>query len=354
LSTISIKIDYAKVLNNDLSQRRYRVVNMKEGMSHLSYSVDYRIKSSRNINSRLNNAINEIDSIEAKLNRIKALIDYSTDKYMLADKYLAQISNFDLNSSFSPNSKFDPRVNANEAETAGILELFFKNKLKADDSYKSGESKIEGDIFGINAMAGASGKLLGYEASLKNSMGFDLKNGEFGISSKGELSGYVAKGEVQGQFGLLSGSAEITAVTGAVSGEAKAVLFENGVFNPELVLKAGAEAAGLKGNIKTQFGTDDFNVHGEAEGYVGVAKAEAELAISKNGAAVSAEAGAAVFKGEVKSGFEIFGISVDLSAEGEALAVGAKFEAGVDEDSIELGGKLSFLAGLGGKIKISW
>jgi hypothetical protein len=26
----------------------------------------------------------------------------------------------------------------------------------------------------------------------------------------------------------------------------------------------------------------------------------------------------------------------------------------VDEDSIELGGKLSFLAGLGGKIKISW
>lgn len=185
-------------------------------------------------------------------------------------------------------------------------------------------------------------------------MGFNLKNGEFGITTKGELSGYVAKGQVEGQIGLLSGSAEVTAITGAVSGEAKAVLFENGVFNPELKLKAGAEATGLKGSVDTKFGTDDFNVHAGAEGSVGTASAEAEFAISKSGASLSAEAGAAVFKGEVKSGFEIFGITVDLSVEGEALAVGAKFEAGVDEDSIELGGKLSFLAGLGGKIKISW
>jgi len=73
-----------------------------------------------------------------------------------------------------------------------------------------------------------------------------------------------------------------------------------------------------------------------------------------DGIGVGAGASAAVFKGEVKQGFTLFGVNFDVTAEGEALAVGAKANLGIDDNSFELGGKLSALAGLGLNLKINW
>lgn len=231
---------------------------------------------------------------------------------------------------------------------------FITNKLKAEGSVINGKIETLGQLFGICAGVSATGNVLGYEASVKNSASANLKKGEVGFGTKAKAEGYVAKGEVSGKIGLLSESVALTAVAASASGEAKCALFDDGHFDPALELKAEAEAVGLKGEVKGQLGNEQFNVNAGAEGSVGVASAEAECAISKDGIDAKAEVGAAVFKGEVKTGFTLFGVKVDLSGEGEALGVGAKVEAGVTKDSFELGGKLSCLAGLGLKLKISW
>lgn len=198
------------------------------------------------------------------------------------------------------------------------------------------------------------GQLLGYSANIKHNVGFDLEKGLVGASITGKAEGYVAKGEVKSEIGLASVTLGGAALTGSVSGEAKAILFEGGKLDPQLKLRAAAEAVGLKGTIDQRFGNDQFNIHQGAEGKVGDASAEAYAVVGKDGIGVGAGADAAVFKGEVKQGFTLFGVNIDVSAQGEALAVGAEAKFGVDKESFELGGKLSALAGLGLNLKISW
>ena len=200
-----------------------------------------------------------------------------------------------------------------------------------------------------------SGDWFGYEINKpEGSANWDFENREVGVSGTVGIEGYVGKGEVSGESGIFSGTLEGTLLEGSAGAEAKAALFSDGQFDPELSLTAKAEATGISGSAEGQIGNDDNNVHGTVEGAVGTASAEATGMIGMDGVGAHVEAGAAVFQGEVEGGFSIFGVNFDASIEGEALSVGAEADFGVTKDEIEVGGKLSFLAGLGLNLKISW
>lgn len=211
---------------------------------------------------------------------------------------------------------------------------------------------LDGSDPGVSA--GYRSSILGWESDAELSAKWDIKDGEMGLSAEGSLEGYLAKGEVNGQYGLASGSAAGSVGTVGIKGEAKALLFSDGKLNPSLSVKAEAEAKGLTGTLNGRYGTDQFNVFGEVEGTVGYANASAGASVSKDGISAKAEVGAAAIKGEAKTGFSFFGIKVELEGEAELLSAGAKAELKAGANSFEVGGKLSFLAGIGLKLKISW
>lgn len=272
-----------------------------------------------------------------------------TGPYMVGEGFISGIWGPLAGSTLTVKKYFlDKNITLTEKLKLGVNE-------KTDSGYTGNLFEYDSELSSGYAKVGTNAKLFGYEYNKPSGFAdWDFEKGRVGAGIEAGIEGYVAKGEVRSQIGLLSSTAQVTALTAGVQGEAKAVLFDKGKFDPKLKVGVNAEATALKGSVEKQFGTDDFNIHSGAEGKVGTAKAEATAFIGKEGVGAKAEAGAAVFKGEVKSGFSLFGINVDFSVEGEALSVGAKAEFGVKEGEIKLGGKLSFLAGLGLNLKISW
>ena len=129
---------------------------------------------------------------------------------------------------------------------------------------------------------------------------------------------------------------------------------EEDKFDPELTLKGNIN--GSLGEIKAiaGFGTSYLHVDGEATGRVGAAKAEGELTINKEEFTAKGEVGVAALQGEVKGSFTIFGYKVTVTGEGELGSAGFGAEFSSKEGELEFGGKVSFLAGIGLKVKIDW
>lgn len=211
-----------------------------------------------------------------------------------------------------------------------------------------------GEFLGIGTSGSAHWNALGYELSGERYFGWSEDGDSWGAAIKGEAEGYLLQGGAEGQWGLLSGDVEAAIGQVGAYGEAKAVLFEDGTFQPEVSLGAGAEASGATGEVGAQFGTDDYNVHVGAEGTAGHAVAEAGASISDEGVSLKAEVGAAALEGEVEGGFTLFGFNVDVSASGAVGAVGAGGEFNVTTNSVSIGGNIAALLGLGLNIKVSW
>ena len=182
---------------------------------------------------------------------------------------------------------------------------------------------------------------------------------------KGEQEGLGIEGEVSGEIDILRKEDKISGKYGEASNELKigkigakgaigATLFKNGKFDPSLKAEAKAEAVGVEDKVKGRLGSKDNNVHAEAKGQVGYAGAEAKASISKKGIEAKAGAEAYVAKGEVKGGFNLFGIKVDIGVEGKALGAGAsaEFKGGKSSTS----GSIDLGLGLGAGVKwdVDW
>ncbi|MBE6947726.1 MAG: hypothetical protein E7454_05700 [Ruminococcaceae bacterium] len=237
----------------------------------------------------------------------------------------------------------------------GWLTKFFGNDLKTSGAVWVREGQAEGDFFGVGASTGYAANALYYDGKVKNSAKWDLDKGNIEASTKASIEAGLA--DISGEVSLGIASAESELAVGVLAAEAtgKISIMREGQFDPSVEIGAKASAKGITGETETQLGTEDFNVHAKAEGVVGVAEAEAKAGFGEEeGIYAKAEVGAAVFQGEASAGFTLFGIRIDAAIEGEALSVGAEAEFNIQKNSFELGGKLSFLAGLGLKIKISW
>lgn len=245
---------------------------------------------------------------------------------------------------------------------------FLNNELKADGSVLHGEVGKDGKILGFNSSGKASGDILYGAAGIsgKGSWGFDKETGkwnfkDFGFGLNAYANGSVAKGEVEGNIGYLHGKASANLLNAGVKAEAKATLWDDGKFNPSLMVGASAEASVAHGEAEAGFGTDQYGVYGKAEGDFLYAGAEAGAGVGyigtdKNGkpmygAKAEAKAMACVAKGEVKGGVTIFGIDIDVGVKGYAAAAGV--EAGGSVSTTGVTGSFSGALGLGAGMDIS-
>ena len=167
--------------------------------------------------------------------------------------------------------------------------------------------------------------------------------------------------------GLNSSSGEIKVENAAVSGEGKAQLFKDGKLSPEISAKVSGEVSAVKGKIETKTGTDDYNVHGKAEGELLGAKAEAKGGVgkitykdkegnTKTGYGVEGSVGAEAYvaQGKISGGFTIAGIKIGVSVSGKAGGAGisAGGRATTGGVSGEIGAGLGLGAGL--KLDVDW
>lgn len=248
---------------------------------------------------------------------------------------------------------------------------FLNNELKTSGSVLHGEYAKNGELFGIGTGFAASGDILYGEAGIKNKMNWKFKDKdgkmnfkEFGLTTEAYATGALAKGEVEGNVGLLHGKIGGSALTASAKATARANLYNDGKFNPSLMLGVGAEATALHGEGEVGFGNDQFGAGIKADGDLLHAEAKAQAGIgyietNKEGKAVygvsaKAEAMACAAQGKVGPSFTLFGIDVDVKVKGYAGAAGVEAGASLSTDGVKanFGGAMALGAGL--DVSIDW
>lgn len=248
---------------------------------------------------------------------------------------------------------------------------FINNELKTSGSVLSGEKTSENELWGISTAGIVSGAILTGDASIKSraSWKFKDKDGKwdfksFGFSTEAKASGAVAKGEVEGNLGYLHGKASGKAITGAIKGETKFTIYDDGKLNPSLSLGAKAEGSVLQGDAEVGFGTDQYGIYAKADGDLLHAEAEAKAGIgyigkdkdgnSTYGASAEASAMASVAQGKAKSGITLFGIDIDVGVKGYAVAAGVEAGGSITTEGVtaNFSGALGLGAGL--DVSIDW
>ncbi len=262
-------------------------------------------------------------------------------------------------------------TNTSDENERSWFAKFINNDLKTSGSVLSGEKTGEGELWGISTAGTVSGAILTGDASIKSraSWKFKDKDGKwdfksFGISTEAKASGAVAKGEVEGNLGYLHGKASGKAITGAVKGEAKFTLYDDGKLNPSLSIGAKAEGSVLQGDAEVGFGTDQYGVYAKADGDLLHAEAEAKAGVgylgkdekgnATYGASAEASAMASVAQGKVKGGITIFGIDIDVGVKGYAVAAGVEAGGSITTEGVtaNFSGALGLGAGL--DVSVDW
>lgn len=356
--------------------------------SRVRSSISFKIKSREQIDWNLSKIISKIEKQNYDAQKIISSLSKSMDIYRKTESEI-----LNKNNGVIDNSKTNKtQNNFNESEFILTIEEIFDDLLNIQNissiilnpflgsllitnsiskhpewiDFIFGDTELEGSLFGgsvenkdtvlgIDTSGKAEWALLGFNSKKETSIDFDLEEeANIGLNANLGLEGYLAQFGVEDKYGLLRNSATVGVGVASIGAGMGCVLFEDGKLDPNINVGANAEVKGITGEIKSQFGNEDYNIHSTASGAVGSATAEVQGVISLDEISAKAEVGAAVLEGEVETGFKIFGVNFDLTTSGEFMAVGAGAEFKVETSSIELGGKLSALAGLGLNLKISW
>lgn len=259
---------------------------------------------------------------------------------------------------------WNAQISRSEKTWSGFSKFWndFWKKGEAKDALYQAAFGVSGSIFGKEFTSKITGKIL--DASLKRGLEatWDIGKGEAKIAYqvKGEVKGADLK--VETKYGIFGSETEIGILTGAVSGEAYCALLQDGEFAPGVGLKGKIGGSVLSGKQKFTVGSDDVNAHitakgdvltGEMEGSIQAGKIKTEDGSYVIGAEAKGEMGAYLAKGEVKGGFDIFGIEIDASLKGK-LGFGVDATAGVTSNSATVGIGAAILGGGGFEIKVDW
>ena len=169
-----------------------------------------------------------------------------------------------------------------------------------------------------------------------------------GIEAKGSAS--LLHYSYDGKYG------DVDLRVGTIRGEAKSELriMKDGHFDPKINVEGNARVEAISGSADMSLGSEKLGFDAEVNGVIGSAGADGSVTIDKTGIHGKGEIGAAAVTGNAKGTFKLFGLKIEASAKGELGAVGIGGEFGATQDSFTVGGKLSFLAGIGLRIKVSW
>lgn len=305
-----------------------------------------------NMSGKLENIVKEYVKTEAMI--VSAASD---GKISLSERFKAAIDTSFVTTSSGPSASASASSEFNKDDDG--FGWSGKAEAEAEANVWSGGASLENEFFSVDA----EGKALHAEADASAGFNF-FGDGDKNVNAyaKAHAEAAVAQGEVD--FSVFDGLATYKAsgevLAAAATANASINLYREGILVPGAQASAKAEAYVAHGKNEGQLGIDDFNAHGSAEGSVlgAYAKAEAGVGFMENGkVGLYAEAGAGAYlaKGEVKGGFTIFGIDVDVKAGGSIEAganAGVKFVA--DKHSVDLGAKLAAVLGLDVEISIDW
>lgn len=366
-----------------------------DGIATVQRGMQGEVASRNNIAYRLACIQMSVSQVESDIQAIYQTVDNASVKYNNAERQIIgwaqQVANGYRPTNYSSNrgviaaAQFDKLTRktmldekkANQGmkgsdsdDNRSWFAKFVGNNLKAAGSVLSGEISGEGELWGISTAGTLSGTVLTGEAGIESnaSLGFDEEGKwdikSFDLTTSAYATGALAKGTVEGNVGYLHGEASGQFLTGAVKGEAKMQFFEDGKINPAFMVSAKASGSVLQGEAEAGLGTDQFGVYGKAEGDVLHAEAEATAGIgyigtdkdgnAQYGAKAEVSAMASIAQGEVKGGFTLWGIDIDIGAKGYAGAVGVEAGASVTTDGVKANFSGAAALGAGLEVSIDW
>lgn len=319
------------------------------GGSSASYAI---------IRTSLKTIANDLNGIKKTTDRMGSVLESSAALYLKTESGIAK--------TVSKSSKIYLQTDAEGSA--------FATEAKAGSELENGKgsvyAKASADVakgsFNVNAENGlysvlASGSVLGVSAGAKS--GYDTTNGNIKAYANAEAEAHGLKGEVSQEalWGLSKFKANGSVLSAAASAKASASLYQNGILFPSASAEAKAKAAVAEGKANSTIGLDRYNAHAEVSGYVVGAEASASAkvgVVEKDDktvycASAKASAGAYLAKGDVSTGFTVFGIKFDMKAGGN-IGAGVEVKGEITSESIELGAGLSALLGLEAGIKIDW
>ncbi|MEF9967932.1 MAG: hypothetical protein RR766_05395 [Longicatena sp.] len=151
----------------------------------------------------------------------------------------------------------------------------------------------------------------------------------------------------------VKGEASLNVGSVKLSGDIQGVLFKNKKIDPTLYVDVGASAVLGKAATSLRIGNDNIYAQGDARVGVGVVSGSAKAVINKEEITLKASVGAAAVRGEIKGCISLFGWKITATGIGELGSAGASTEFSSKKGEFEFGAKVSLIAGLGFRIKVS-
>lgn len=384
----STKINVGAVigLSSTVSGAKTTVTNIKSSFNSTRRQIDGKILNRNNLANRFQNVYNTLGSIETKVSRIKSMVENGANWYHDTDQTVLGWSNDIVGSFFSANGivgagagslsgaalEFEKigRNNGDDSEvpTDSTFKQILKDDWKIEGAVLSGSATASGEFLGVNTSGTAEGELIGGSISTKSKAKWDFKDKDAGFEKSITAEGHLAKGSLEGNYGILGGKVEGTVGTVSATGSIGASLYKDGKFSPALEAELKAKAAVAEGEAEISVGNDEFNGHVNASGTV--LGAEAELGggagmitykdettgKTKTELGVQGKAGAEAYlaEGQISGGFTLFGIEIDVGVSGKAGGAGVSAEGRVTTGGVsgEIGAGLGL--GLGLEISIDW
>nr|WP_288827918.1 hypothetical protein [uncultured Clostridium sp.] len=367
-SSVLQQIQELEVIKKDLSSAADEISQVKQ-------TLRFKVQARNQIDQKLNNLLEESREHLNSVIAMKSGLEKAVTIYRTTEK---GILNYTNGKSASPGIK--PGISLGVVSegggnnsgggrfgnsAAGWISSLTGSHVA---SVLNGSGTIGGDFLGKDYSLTAKGSVLGAEGKVGYKTNWDIlkkdeEAGEIGVTAKAGLDLYAAKGEVEAKYGSFSAKAESSILNAGGSISGGLLVYQNGKFDPCLELKAKASASAAKGSVSIQNGNDVFNTHQSVEGTLLGAEASAGVQAGRisnedgsSAYGVKAEAGAEAYlaRGEVKSGFTIFGIKVDAAVGGKAGAVGAKASAAATTGGVQLKAGVSALLGIDVDVKIDW
>lgn len=369
------KINVSKVisLSRELNSIKGEITSVRNSTSRLQGQIDYEIRCKNNIDGRISNICHNLSTLENQLVAIRATVEKCATDYQNTDNKI-RLKASKVEDFFVPApthnkatlSKKNKYLDEFDSDDRSWFAKFINNDLKKEGSKYFAEASKAGKFLGISSAGTASGSFLYWKTDIKNKASLGFKDGKwdirsFGLSTKASATGALARGEVKGNWGLANGKASGEFLTGTISGESKATLWDDGKFNPSLMMKAKAEASALHGDAEGGIGNNQYGVKAKASGDLLYAEAEAEGGIGyigkdKNGKDTYGASGklgamAGVAKGEITGEATLFGVDIDVTTKGHATSVGAEIGGKISTNGAKA--KLDGAFGLGAGIEVS-
>lgn len=383
----STKINVGAVigLSYTVSDAKTTITNVRSSFNSTRKQIDGKIMNRNNLANRFQSVYNTLGSIETKVTQIKATVENGANWYHDTDQTVLGWSNDIVGNFFASGT-----VGAGSGAISGAVLEFEKigrntgddSKVTTDSAFKQvlkDDWKIEGavlggsatgtgEFLGVSASGTTEGELIGGSVTTKSKANWDLQEKDAGIEKNIKAEGHLAKGSLEGNYGILGGKVEGTVGTVSTTGTIGVSLYKDGKISPALEAELKAKASVAEGEVEVKLGNDEFNGHVNADGTVLGAEAEISGGVgmityedettgktkSEFGAQGKAGAEAYLAEGSISGGFTIFGVEIDVGVSGKAGGAGVSAEGRVTTGGVsgEIGAGLGL--GLGIKLSIDW